>query len=102
MQYTKGCEGNCLRTPYSFVRGTPSVLEPSTAPEKSMTKLCLNCGRSNHARAVHCKKCNAPLGHALRIDPSHTARRTLILLGVVGILLLVLVLLNTFAVIRLY
>ncbi len=65
-----------------------------------MAKLCLNCGRSNRDRASTCKKCNASLGHALRMDTPSPSRRPLILIGIVGILILVVVILNTFAVIR--
>jgi hypothetical protein len=62
-----------------------------------MAKLCLNCGRSNRDRATTCKKCNASLGHALQMDAPSPSRRSLILIGIVGLLILVL---NTFAVVR--
>jgi uncharacterized protein (DUF983 family) len=65
-----------------------------------MTKLCLNCGRSNRTRATTCKKCNASLGHALQMDAPSASRRPLMLISIVGILILVVVVLNTFAVIR--
>ena len=61
-----------------------------------MAKLCLNCGRSNRDRATTCKKCNAALGHALRMDAPSPSRRPLILLSVQGILILVVVILNIF------
>ena len=64
-----------------------------------MAKLCLNCGRSNRDRASTCKKCNAALGHAMRMDAPSPSRRPLMLIGVVGILILVVVVLNTFVVI---
>jgi ribosomal protein L40E len=65
-----------------------------------MAKLCLNCGRSNHDRASTCKKCNASLGHALRMDAPSPSHRPLMLIGIVGILILVVVILNTFALVR--
>ena len=66
-----------------------------------MAKLCLNCGRANRDRATTCKICNASPGQALRMDAPPPSRRPLILIGIVGILIIMVVLLNTFAVLPL-
>lgn len=64
-----------------------------------MVKLCLNCGRANHDRATTCKKCNASLGNALRLDAPPPSWRPLLLIGIVGILIFVVVALNLFSII---
>lgn len=64
-----------------------------------MANLCLNCGRTTYNRTSTYKKCNASLGHALQLDTLTPSRRPLMLIGIVGILILVVVVVNTFAVI---
>ncbi len=35
-----------------------------------MSKVCLNCGRANHAKAALCKRCHQALSHALVLEDS--------------------------------
>lgn len=41
--------------------------------EGPMTKLCLHCGRANHDKALHCKRCGHALKGAMALEPQRGA-----------------------------